>query len=154
MSHDAWGDGQDTGRVDPEQGSYPQLGDFPVLPSTSGHPAKERRGPIECVVEDRSERVTEARIGHQLGVRQVADSGPQQVDPGERIRLARQQQDRAVDGRPVGDPGGGPLRGSGRMERVAEQDERGIRGTGFGRGEAGDPAAVLVTTDEIGRAHV
>ena len=78
---------------------------------------------------------------------QARDRRAQEIDPRERIRLARQQQDRTADGRPVGDPRVRPLRGPGRVERVAEQDEARIGCVGFGGGEARHAAAVRVPSD-------
>ena len=72
---------------------------------------------------------------------------PQELDPGERIGLAREEQDRAADRRPVGDPGVGPLRRTGGMERVAEQDERRIRAVRLGGGQARHATAVRVAAD-------
>ena len=86
-------------------------------------------------------------IGDQLGVLELLDRRAQEVDVGERIRLARQQQDRAADVRPVGDPGLGPLGRAGRMERVAEQHERGVGRVRFRGGEAGDATPVRVAAD-------
>ena len=34
------------------------------------------------------------------------------------------------------------------MQRIAEQDERGVRRAGFGGSEAGDPAAVRLAADD------
>ena len=64
----------------------------------------------------------------------------EEVDPGERIGLPRQQQDRASDGRPMGDPRVRAVRRAGRMERVAEQHQGGIGRVRLGCGEARDPA--------------
>ncbi len=47
----------------------------------------------------------------------------------------------------MGDPGVGPLGRSGRMERVAEQDEPGVRGVGLGGGEARHATTEGVATD-------
>ena len=66
------------------------------------------------------------------------DGGPQQVDPRERVRLAREQQHRAGDRRPVGDPRLRPLGRAGRVERVAEQ-------TSPAYGAPGSAAARLAT---------
>ena len=65
-------------------------------------------------------------IGHQLGVREQPDGDAEQLDPGERVGLAGEQQDRAVDRGPVGDPRLGALRGAGRVHRVAEEHEAGV----------------------------
>ena len=110
---------------------------------------QERRDPVEGVVEDGLEAWPEPRVGDQLGrAAELRDRRAQQVDLGERVRLARQQQDRAADRRPVGDPGLGPLGRAGRVERVAEQDERRVRGVRFRGGQAGHPAAVRVPADD------
>jgi len=47
----------------------------------------------------------------------------------------------------VGDPRRCPLLPAGWMERVAEQDERGVGRVRFGGGEAGDPAAERMAAD-------
>ena len=41
----------------------------------------------------------------------------------------------------------GPLGRAGRMQRIAEQDERGVRRTGLGGGQARDATAVRVAAD-------
>ena len=55
----------------------------------------------------------------------------------------------------MGDPGLGPLLPAGRVERVAEQDERGVGRIRFRGGEAGDAAAERVAADRHvrGRRH-
>ena len=83
---------------------------LPARPSAPDLRSQEGRHPVQRVVEDRLEAVAQARVRHQLRVAQQRDLRAQQVDPRERVALARQQQDRARDGRPVGDPGIGPLR--------------------------------------------
>ena len=62
----------------------------------------ERRDPIQDVVEHGPKRMPEPRIRHELGVREQADRDSQELDPRERVGLAGEQQDRAVDRRPVG----------------------------------------------------
>ena len=48
----------------------------------------------------------------------------------------------------MGDPGLGPVRLTGWMQRVAEQDEGRVRGVRLGRGEARDATAVRVAADD------
>ena len=112
----------------------------------AGHDLQERRDPIERVVEDRR-ACAPARICDELGVGQSAHGVPQEADPCERVGLAREQQDRAADPRPVLDPGGGALRRAGRVEREAEQDEGRVGGVGLGGGEARDPATERLAAD-------
>ena len=52
----------------------------------------------------------------------------------------------------MGDPGVRPLGRAGRMERVAEQDEPGVRGVGLGRGEARHATAERMAADGHVRA--
>ena len=111
------------------------------------------RHAVERVVEHRAEAVPQLRIGHELGVGQEPDRFAEQVDPRERVRLARQQQDRARDRGPV--PDAGPDLGSTwPMHRVAEQHQREdgvVRCRRIGREEARDSAAVRVAADRHAR---
>jgi hypothetical protein len=113
--------------------------------------AEEGRGQIERLVEDGPERVTEARIRHELRVREPADGSAEEVDPGERVRLAGQEEDGTRDRRPVGDARLAVGR-TGAVERVAEEDEAGVACPGFGSGEARDPTAERVAPDGDVRA--
>src|SRR3954451_15387907 len=72
-----------------------------AMPSGGREAPEEGCGAIEGVVEDRLEGVPEPGIGDELGVGKERHPRSQQLDPRERIRLARQQQDGAWDGRPV-----------------------------------------------------
>src|SRR4029078_2488611 len=131
-----WGDGQGYGPC-----PYPKRAALRARPDEKGS------GPIESVVEDRLEGMAEAGIRDELGVAQERHGRAEELDPGERIGLAREEQDRAADGRPVRRALGGALRTARGMERVAEQDERGIVRVGLGGGKAGDAAAVRLAAD-------
>ena len=96
--------------------------------SRRAQPRQERRGPVQGVVEDRLERVPEARVGHQLGVRERGRRPPAAA------RSARTGPTRPTAAGPgSGSPASGAIRASvrsgraGRVERVAEQDEAGVR---------------------------
>ena len=64
----------------------------------------ERSHPVEDVVEHRLQRMPQAGIRDEARVRELLDRDPEQLDPRERVGLAGQEQDRAVDRREVGDP--------------------------------------------------
>ena len=80
----------------------------------------------------------------------VADGLAQQVDPRERVRLAREQEHRALDRRKVRDAGA-ELGSARPMQRVAEEHEAGDRPVRLGRPIGGeetrDAAAVGVAAD-------
>jgi hypothetical protein len=56
-----------------------------------GEREEEGGRPIEGVVEDGLERVTELGVRVQLGLAEERDGGPEQLDAGERVGLARQE---------------------------------------------------------------
>jgi hypothetical protein len=102
---------------------------------------QECRDAVQGIVKDGLHAVAQLRPRDELGVRQELDRHSQQLDPGERVGLAREQQDRAADRGPVGDSRLRSLGPSGRMQRIAEEDERLVRGVRLGRREARHPPA-------------
>ena len=137
------GTAQHTGRVQPGL-HRPSAGPA----GAPGAGEEERGGPVEGVVEDRLERVTEARVRDQLGVARGARRGsrsrsirangsasPERNRTGQRIDGKWAVRSSALLGR------------ARRMEREAEQDERGVVRVGLGGGEARDPAAVRLAAD-------
>ncbi len=87
-------------------------------------------------------------IGHQPGTWQAFPDGPlEEIDPCERVRLAREQQHRHVDRRPVG-AAHFPVGNPGSVERIAEADEAGTAAGLRGREEASHAATVRLTADE------
>jgi hypothetical protein len=107
----------------------------------------ERSGPIERVVEHRSKVMTQARPRLELARGQASSGFPQELDPRERIRLAGQQQRRAGDVRPMGNP-----RHAVGMARpvkwIGKADQPSVRATGDRK--ACDSSAVrLAAHDDI-----
>ena len=102
-----------------------------------------------------TDAVSETRIRHELGVRKQRNGRSKEVDLREWIGFAGQQEDRAADRWPVSDPCVGPFGPSRRMQRVAEEDERGVRRVWLRRCEAGDPATErMAANDDVGgRRH-
>src|SRR5687768_12930344 len=134
------GDAYDTGPV--------HTATKPGLIGRLSQPTQEGRRPLERVVEDRLEGVTESRIRDQLGIRQERDAGTEQLDIGHRIRFPGQQQHRTGDPRPVRGPLVGHRPAARKMERVAVEHERRVVGACLGGGQTCDAAAVRLAADD------
>ena len=88
----------------------------------------------------------EAGVGDELGVGELGDGCPEQIEPGEGVALAGQKERRAADRRPVLGPE--PRLGSaGTVEGIRETDEATDLRPVAGCDEAGDAAAEGVTAE-------
>ena len=84
--------------------------------------------PIERVVQDRQQSVTELRVGVELdGATQTTHSLAEKVDLRERVRLAGEEQRGAADLREMRGTRRGPVGRAGWMEREREQDQGRVR---------------------------
>ena len=113
-----------------------------------GSPCRNARGAIQDVVEDRLERVTRG-AGRSPARRSAAASTAARSRAIRANGSASPDSSRTGTGdrRPMADPGVGALGRSGRVERVAEQHEAGIRRVGLGGRQARDASAIGVAAD-------
>ena len=104
---------------------------------------------VKGVIEHRLQAVSDPRIDHQLGLRQSLGNGTlQQVQAGEWVGAAGEEQHRHIDGVPV-TAARLPFRRAGSMERIAEADEAGTGACPVGGKQAGDAATIgLASQDE------
>ncbi len=78
---------------------------------------------------------------------QQRNCGAEEIDPGERIGFALEEQDGTTDRRPVTGPFGGIVGRPGRMKRIAEEHEARVVGVRLRGGQAGDTPAVRLAAD-------
>jgi hypothetical protein len=91
--------------------------------------------------------MTDTGVGNELGLGQPAHSFTKLVDPGERVRFAREQQ----DGTPNAGPVLGPklLRMAGSVQRIAQQDQASVGR--FERSQARHPTTIgMAARDRAG----
>lgn len=110
-------------------------------------PAFDEGGdPPTDVVGHGAQIVPEAGVGDELGIGELGDGRPEQIEPGEGVALAGQKERRTADRRPVLGPEA-RFGSAGTVERIGEADEAADLRQVAGCDEAGDAAAEGVTAE-------